>query len=76
MAILSALFKSARAKAAGIGNPRASLLRLAMIWDRFDIAKAQIFGDAATSASSDAVDENENNPVCLNLKYTIILAHP
>lgn len=32
VAILSALFKSARAKAGGIGNPRASLLRLAMIW--------------------------------------------
>ena len=53
VAILSALFKSARAKAAGIGNPRASLLHLAIIWDRFDIAKAQIFGDAATGDGSD-----------------------
>ena len=68
VAILSALFKSAKAKATESGNPRASLLRLAMIWDRFDIAKAQIFGDAATSANSDAADENKNNPVCRPLK--------
>ena len=73
VAILSALFKSAKAKATEAGNPRASLLRLAMIWDRFDIAKAQIFGEATTSASSDAaVDENENNPVWLLRLYNTI----
>ena len=70
VAILSALFKSARAKAAGIGNPRASLLRLAMIWDRFDIAKAQIFGDAATS---DGADGSRANYVSFRITKSIIV---
>ena len=65
VAILWALFRSAKAKAeAGDGNPRASLLHLALIWDRFDIAKAQIFGEI-TSEFDDVVGQNATNPVCL-----------
>ena len=45
-------------------NPRASLLRLALIWDRFDIAKAQVFGEV-TSGFDAVVGESATNPVCL-----------
>ena len=64
VAILWALFRSAKAKAAATNkNPRASLLRLALIWDRFDIAKAQVFGEV-TSGSDTVVGESATNAVC------------
>lgn len=64
VAILWALFRSAKAKAeAGDGNPRASLLHLALIWDRFDIAKAQILSDVILDSDA-AVGDSATNPVC------------
>ena len=41
VAILMALFKASRFKSAA--NARASLLRLVLIWNRFDIAKQYLF---------------------------------